>query len=244
MTLAADLRVLYRLALAPVHGATHAERLESFYRGQATGYDDFRKRLLHGREQLFASLPTPQNGVWIDMGAGTGSNLEFLGDRVKSLNEVYLVDLAPSLLSVARERIAQKGWTNVVTVTADATRFAPPERLADVITFSYSLTMIPDWFAAIEQAWRLLRPGGTIGVVDFYVARKHPESARARHSWFVRHFWPTWFAADNVFPNADHLPYLQRRFETQVVGEAFAPIPYLPLLKAPYYTFVGRKAND
>ena len=35
--------------------------------------------------------------------------------------------------------------------------------------------MIPDWFAAVDHAWRLLRPGGTIGVVDFYVGRKHPE---------------------------------------------------------------------
>jgi len=176
MTIAADLRILYRLAFAPVRGTTHAERLESFYHGQATGYDDFRKRLLHGREQLFSRLPTPKDGVWIDMGAGTGSNLEFLGDRVNALGEIYLVDLAPSLLKVARERITQKGWKNVVTVTADATRFAPPDTLADVITFSYSLTMIPDWFAAIEQAWHLLRPGGTIGIVDFYVARKHPEA--------------------------------------------------------------------
>ena len=31
--------------------------------------------------------------------------------------------------------------------------------------FSYTLSMIPDWFAALENARRLLKPGGTIGVV-------------------------------------------------------------------------------
>ena len=51
---------------------------------------------------------------------------------------------------------------------ADATRFRPPEGAADVVTFSYSLTMIPDWFAALENAAAMLKPGGTIGVVDFY----------------------------------------------------------------------------
>ena len=47
-----DLKVLYHLALKPVRGKNHAERMESFYGGQAEAYDDFRKRLLKGREDL------------------------------------------------------------------------------------------------------------------------------------------------------------------------------------------------
>jgi len=38
-----DLKVLYHLALKPVRGKSHAERMESFYGGQAEAYDDFRK---------------------------------------------------------------------------------------------------------------------------------------------------------------------------------------------------------
>ena len=34
----------------------------------------------------------------------------------------------------------------------------------DVVTFSYALTMIPDWRAAIRNAFRMLKPGGRIGV--------------------------------------------------------------------------------
>jgi len=44
-----DLKILYHLALKPVRGKDHAARMESFYAGQADAYDDFRKRLLHGR---------------------------------------------------------------------------------------------------------------------------------------------------------------------------------------------------
>jgi len=104
------------------------------------------------------------------MGGGTGANLEHLGDRLRLLEKIYLVDLSPSLLAVARRRIADHGWNNVEAAEADATAFRPPDGPVDVVTFSYSLTMIPDWFAALEQAWRLLRPGGLIGVVDFFVA--------------------------------------------------------------------------
>jgi len=30
---------------------------------------------------------------------------------------------------------------------------------------------IPDWFLAIDNALRILKPGGIIAVVDFYVSR-------------------------------------------------------------------------
>ena len=115
------------------------------------------------------------------MGGGTGANLDYFGDSITRLGKVYVLDLSHSLLEIAKKRVAEKGWTNVETVEADATTFQPPTGPVDVVTFSYSLTMIPDWFAAIDQAKALLKPGGVIGVVDFYVARKFPAEGRARH---------------------------------------------------------------
>jgi S-adenosylmethionine-diacylgycerolhomoserine-N-methlytransferase len=101
--------------------------------------------------------------------------------------------------------------------------------------------MIPDWFAAIDAAYRLLKPGGIIGVVDFYLSRKWSEQPRAQHAWSTRHFWRTWFDADNVFPSPDHVPYLQHRFETVSLNEAKAKLPFMPLVRMPYYRFVGRR---
>ena len=173
MALLADLRVLYHLVLKPVRGDSHAERLESFYGGQAEAYDDFRKRLLRGRQELYDQIEVPDGGVWVEMGGGTGSNLEYLGDRIQKLSKVYVVDLSESLLNVAQKRASERGWSNVETVAADATTWQA-EGGADVVTFSYSLTMIPDWFGAVENAKRMLKPDGKLGVVDFYVSRKFP----------------------------------------------------------------------
>ena len=64
------------------------------------------------------------------------------------------------------ERVKKFGWKNVEVIEADATTFVPKEGYADLITFSYSLTMIPDWFLAIENSLKLLRPGGQIGVTN------------------------------------------------------------------------------
>ena len=244
MSFASDLKVLYHLALKPVRGKDHASRLESFYGGQAEAYDDFRKRLLQGREQLYQTVPAPEGGVWVDMGGGTAANLEFMGDRVNDLGKIYVVDLSPSLLQVAENRIEERGWDHVEAVEADATKYRPPEELADVVTFSYSLTMIPDWFSAIENALAMLKPGGRIGVVDFFIGRKYAADDAPQHGWTTRTFWPTWFANDNVFLSPDHVPFLHQHFEVESFEPGRAKVPYIPLMRVPYYRFVGRKRES
>jgi S-adenosylmethionine-diacylgycerolhomoserine-N-methlytransferase len=241
MSLMSDLKILYHMALRPIRGKSHAERLESFYSGQAEAYDDFRKRLLHGREGLWQKIGPQPGATWVDMGGGTGANLEFFGPDILKLKKIYVVDLAGSLLKVARQRAEKNQWSHVETVEADATRWQPSEGQVDVVTFSYSLTMIPDWFAAIDNALLMLKPGGMIGVVDFYVSRKHPDEDLKRHRWSTRSFWPIWFANDNVYPSSEHLPYLRYRCHTQWLSENRAKVPYLPLVRTPYYQFIGLK---
>lgn len=66
-------------------------------------------------------------------------------------SHVYLVDFSPSLCNIARERFQRLGWKNVSVVCQDARTFRLPEESADpltpagadVITMSYSLSMIP-----------------------------------------------------------------------------------------------------
>jgi S-adenosylmethionine-diacylgycerolhomoserine-N-methlytransferase len=241
MGLVSDLGIVYHMIFARAGGgASHGERLEAFYRTQAGAYDDFRRRLLHGRQEMMEALDVPEGARALDMGAGTGSNCEYLGERRQRFESITLVDLSPSLLRVAEERVRRHGWDNVHTVLADATTYRPEGGPVDLVTFSYSLTMIPDWFKAIDHAHAILKPGGLIGVADFYVSRKWP-AAGVRHSRFRRAFWPLWFNWDNVFLSPDHLPYLEARFRTVKREERLGRMPYMLWLKAPYYIFIGRK---
>ncbi|HMO12944.1 MAG TPA: class I SAM-dependent methyltransferase [Pirellulaceae bacterium] len=241
MGLLRDFRVIFHMLFKRGKGRTHSERMENFYSAQAKDYDEFRKKLLTGREELWHKLPVPPQGVWVDFGGGTGWNLENLSERIHELKKIYVIDLSTSLLNIARQRFAARGWTNAEAVEADATTYTPPEGFADVVTFSYSLTMIPNWFAAIENAKRILKPGGTIGIVDFYVSRKHAAEGLVQHRWFTRNFWPTWFATDNVFPDKDHLPFLLHHFAKQDLLEGRCKIPYLPIIRMPYYRLIATK---
>jgi S-adenosylmethionine-diacylgycerolhomoserine-N-methlytransferase len=237
-----DLKILYHLILRPVRGKDHAQRMENFYAGQAEHYDDFRKRLLKGREEVYERLGQSNRGTWVDFGGGTGANLEFIGPSIRNFEKIYVVDLAESLLGVVDKRVEKNGWSNVQAVAADATSWVPAEGQVDVVSFSYSLTMIPDWFAAIENALRILKPEGSIGVIDFYVSRKYPAAGLSKHGWLTRTFWPVWFSGDNVFPCSDHLPFLESHFQRVWLKENRAKVPYMPLVRTPYYQFIGRKA--
>lgn len=237
-----DFSVLLQLAL-PARGENHEERLDHFYRKQAVHYDSFRKRLLHGRVPLFEELSrrVEPGMTWIDIGGGTGSNCEILGDRLGVLKRFYIVDLSRVLLEVADGRVFQRHWANVETVHADATNVSFGGAKADIVTLSYSLTMMPHWWAVLENAHRLLKPGGLLGIADFYVSEKHPPPGLRKHSWAARGLWPTWFGFDNVFLNPDHVPYLHEHFTKELFREDAGRVPYLFGLKAPYYLFVGKK---
>ena len=233
-----DARVLLRLIRGQPSQGCHAERLQAFYEPQAEHYDAFRDRLLRGRDELMGRLDLPAGARVVELGAGTGRNLEYLGDRLKHLDRVELVDLCPALLDRARQRV--RYLANVRVVEADAVSYRP-EQAVDAVYLSYSLTMIPDWEGALRNALDMLRPGGVLGVVDFYVSPKVPAPGLQRHGRLTRWFWPRWFGHDGVHPNPAHVPALRRLLPEHILAEHRAPVPYLPGLRVPYYVFVGRK---
>lgn len=227
----ADIQVLARLIKGKSKSGNHQQDLENFYGPQADKYDEFRERLLHGRAEMLKALDIQAEHKILELGCGTGRNLHFLEDIVDSLHSAHLVDLCPSLVEIAANRFASK--PNVNVVEADATSFQP-EHPIDRVYKSYSLTMIPDWQAAVDNAYNMLKPGGKIGIVDFTV---HEEE----HSFVTRHFWQKWFGHDGVNLNPEHIPYLQDKFETVHCEHHFGKVPYLPI-SAPYYIFIGQKA--
>jgi len=207
--------------------------MERFYADQAASFDDFRDRLLHGRDTLMSFLDMREQSVWVDMGSGTGRCLDFLGTRIHRLRKVYLVDVSRSMLDVARKRIEINEWQNVTTVEAEAALFRPEEP-ADLVTFSYSLCMMSDWRAVLENAYAMLKPGGVIGVIDF---------GHLHLGGFARRFWTQWFRYSGVSILPERIAFLQARFQQLHCSEHRGAIPYVLYFKSPYFLFVGRRGS-
>ncbi len=102
--------------------------------------------------------------------------------------------------------------------------------------------MTPQWYKALDHSYNLLAPEGKIGIVDFYISEKHPLPGLKVHDAVTRSFWPMFFSYDNVFLNPDHLPYLLNKFEKIKLFEGEGALPYVPVGKVPYYSFIGQKS--
>lgn len=230
--IAADARILWRMARGQSRQGDHAARLQDFYAPQAARYDAFRERLLHGRQDLIDRLDIGSGMRVVELGCGTGSSLQRMGTRAERCTSIQMVDLCPALLAIARQRAA--AHQNIEIIEADATRWQPSSPV-DRVFLSYALTMIPDWYAVIANAVAMLEPGGLLGVVDFHL----PASGGA----LANGFWQRWFAHDGVHLSGAHLPTLLDRLPDAWTDQRRAVLPYLPGLQAPYYLFVGRRPD-
>jgi S-adenosylmethionine-diacylgycerolhomoserine-N-methlytransferase len=238
-TLKKDAAVLKRLVRGMPSYTSQTERLQAFYAPQAERYDAFRERLLAGRADLIRMLAPAPGEYVVELGAGTGRTIEYMGVALERLRRVELVDLCPALLDRARARI--RNMPNVEAIHADATLYRPAEPV-DCVYLSYALTMIPDWRSAIDNALHMLRPGGRLGIVDFYVSSAQPGPGLARHHAALRMLCRAWFEHDGVRLDPGHLATLQRALPDHRLIEGTAPLPYVPGLRVPYYLFVGRKS--
>ncbi|CAD7703949.1 unnamed protein product [Ostreobium quekettii] len=239
-----DLIVLKSMWFSRSKGEDHASRLESFYSPQAHAYDRFRASFLWGRQPMLATtsarIRDVEDAVWVDLGGGTGENVDMMSEYIplKHFKAIYIVDLCHSLCEQAKKKVEQKGWKNVYVVEADACEFAPSTK-ADLVTFSYSLSMIPPFHSAVDKAISYLSKSGYVGVCDFYVSSKYDLPLR-QMSWFRRFFWRSIFDTDNIDIGPERRNYLDHNMERVWEYNGQGSIPYVPYLRAPWYVWVGR----
>lgn len=101
----------------------------------------------------------------LEIGCGSGRNLPLLVDAVGPGGRVYGVDVSTGMLARAERLIERRGWSNVELRVEDAARLTRPSQL-DGVLFGLSYAVLPEPRAALESAWRLLRPGGRLTIVE------------------------------------------------------------------------------
>jgi ubiquinone/menaquinone biosynthesis C-methylase UbiE len=106
----------------------------------------------------------------LEIGCGTGPNLKHLHAAVGSTGHVYGVDLSEGMLSMAQDRCRNAGWRNVTLVREEATKYVPPEPV-DGVLFSLSFNTMPHHKEVLRHAWRQLKPGGRLVVMDAKLPR-------------------------------------------------------------------------
>ena len=123
----------------------------------------------------------PPGSLILEAGCGTGAQTVILA-RNNPKARLVSVDCSPESLELARRAAAAADLANVRFEIADILRLPFPDATFDVVFVCFVLEHLADPPAALAELKRVLRPGGTITVIegDHGSAHFHPDSGSAR----------------------------------------------------------------
>lgn len=130
------------------------------YQRLAHRYDRSMQFVAPLRRRVIGLLDLNQGDHVLDMGSGTGASFEALRDAVGSTGRVTGVELSEAMAAVARQRIADHGWTNVEVIVGDARTAPLPDAVDGILFFLvHDLSRMP---TVVQRAIATGRPGAAV----------------------------------------------------------------------------------
>ena len=137
-------------------------RVRSVQDKQAPKYDrqiSFFERLLFGDGRAWVCMHA--RGRVLELACGTGRNLPFYPAGV----ELTGIELSPQMLAIARKRAEELGHPADLRL-GDVQQLDFPDESFDTVTCTLGFCTIPDTRAAAAEAFRVLRPGGQLLMLE------------------------------------------------------------------------------
>src|SRR5579884_3368712 len=151
-------------------------------------YDDLQKSLIP-EEAVRASLgcgnPTalatlnPGETV-LDLGSGGGIDVLLSARRVGPTGRAYGLDMTDDMLALARENQRKAGIENVEFLKGEIEHIPLPDNSVDVIISNCVINLSADKDRVLQEAFRVLKPGGRFAVSDVVTRGPMPAEIRER----------------------------------------------------------------
>ncbi len=123
--------------------------------------------------------------VVLDLGSGGGIDVLLSAQRVGPTGRAYGLDMTDEMLALARANQARAGVTNVEFLKGEIEAVPLPDASVDVIISNCVVNLSGDKRKVIDEAFRVLRPGGRFAVSDVVVRGEIPAEVRSSMELWV-----------------------------------------------------------
>ncbi len=118
------------------------------------------------RWRLIAQLRLEPGSSVLDLACGNGSNFEILEAFIRKRGQLYGFDYSIDMLQAAIKRIYKNSWNNINLKQGDAANLPYADGSFDAILSTLGISAIPNFKVALKHSYRVLRKGGTMGILD------------------------------------------------------------------------------
>jgi demethylmenaquinone methyltransferase/2-methoxy-6-polyprenyl-1,4-benzoquinol methylase len=103
----------------------------------------------------------------LDLAGGTGDLTALFNERVGAEGQVVLADINAQMLRTGRDRMIDRGLTNVRYAQVNAECLPFEDNTFDCVCIAFGLRNVTDKDAALRSMHRVLKPGGRVIVLEF-----------------------------------------------------------------------------
>ena len=120
----------------------------------------------------------------LDLGSGGSIDVLLSARRVGPRGFAYGVDMTPEMLELARANAARAGTTNVTFLQGEIEDLPLPDAAVDVVISNCVVNLSGDKPRVLAEMFRVLVPGGRIGISDVVAEDHLSEADRAARGSF------------------------------------------------------------
>ena len=200
---------------------------------------------IYWRRKFIRNLNIISGDTVLDVACGTGD----IGFEILKKYNVKLInlDLSENMLKIAEKKAKDKRFENIQFIQGDAEMLPLENNSVDCLTIAYGFRNITHYKKALEEFYRVIKPGGTLGILEFSIPRS--KIFASLFTFYFHHILPR---IGSIFSRSDAYRYLPESVDffparndicRKIISTGFQSSTFIDMTFGVSTIFLGQKSE-